>query len=190
MDCSSPYAMARSRRRSKDRFHVAVGNDPDNDRHGIVTKSWDCSTPITISPHRSTISSATGRRGEPMPPSERRSSPAASSIGSRRSSESDSWKFRWASSGSWKACSMAHSDSAGRKARAHFALETGRHGLDHGQGRNRSRASRGRDPARTRKDPGEHYHRLTEVRRLDYTRIDTPATTRRRRTSRGCRRKS
>ena len=36
MDCSSPYAMA-SLVKLKDRFDVAFGNDPDSDRHGIVT---------------------------------------------------------------------------------------------------------------------------------------------------------
>ncbi|WP_420631829.1 phosphoglucomutase (alpha-D-glucose-1,6-bisphosphate-dependent) [Candidatus Leptofilum sp.] len=38
MDCSSPYAMA-SLIRLKDDFDIAFGNDPDVDRHGIVTKS-------------------------------------------------------------------------------------------------------------------------------------------------------
>jgi len=38
MDCSSPYAMA-GLIRLKDRFQVAFGNDPDADRHGIVTPS-------------------------------------------------------------------------------------------------------------------------------------------------------
>ena len=37
MDCSSPYAMA-SLIRLKDNFDIAFGNDPDTDRHGIVTK--------------------------------------------------------------------------------------------------------------------------------------------------------
>ncbi|ADH62236.1 phosphoglucomutase, alpha-D-glucose phosphate-specific [Allomeiothermus silvanus DSM 9946] len=37
MDCSSPYAMA-SLIGLKDRFDVAIGNDPDADRHGIVTQ--------------------------------------------------------------------------------------------------------------------------------------------------------
>jgi phosphoglucomutase len=36
MDCSSPYAMARLRDIA-DRFDVAFANDPDADRHGIVT---------------------------------------------------------------------------------------------------------------------------------------------------------
>jgi phosphoglucomutase len=38
MDCSSPYAMARLIE-LKDRFDIAFGNDPDVDRHGIVTPS-------------------------------------------------------------------------------------------------------------------------------------------------------
>lgn len=36
MDCSSPHAMA-SLIAMKDKFDIAVGNDPDYDRHGIVT---------------------------------------------------------------------------------------------------------------------------------------------------------
>jgi phosphoglucomutase len=36
MDCSSPYAMA-SLIKLKDQYRVAFGNDPDSDRHGIVT---------------------------------------------------------------------------------------------------------------------------------------------------------
>ncbi|HVW87063.1 MAG TPA: phosphoglucomutase (alpha-D-glucose-1,6-bisphosphate-dependent), partial [Bryobacteraceae bacterium] len=38
MDCSSPYAMA-SLVRLKDHFDISWGNDPDSDRHGIVTRS-------------------------------------------------------------------------------------------------------------------------------------------------------
>jgi len=38
MDCSSPYAMA-GLIKLKDQFDVAIANDPDYDRHGIVTKS-------------------------------------------------------------------------------------------------------------------------------------------------------
>ncbi|WP_411358166.1 phosphoglucomutase (alpha-D-glucose-1,6-bisphosphate-dependent) [Pseudidiomarina salilacus] len=36
MDCSSPYAMA-SLLKLKDEYAIAFGNDPDYDRHGIVT---------------------------------------------------------------------------------------------------------------------------------------------------------
>ena len=38
MDCSSPYAMA-SLIRLKERYDIAFGNDPDCDRHGIVTRT-------------------------------------------------------------------------------------------------------------------------------------------------------
>lgn len=38
LDCSSPYAMA-SLVGLKDKFDIAFGNDPDSDRHGIVTPS-------------------------------------------------------------------------------------------------------------------------------------------------------
>jgi phosphoglucomutase len=38
MDCSSPYAMA-SLVALRDKYQIAVGNDPDADRHGIVTPS-------------------------------------------------------------------------------------------------------------------------------------------------------
>ncbi len=38
MDCSSPYAMA-GLIQLKDQFDIAFGNDPDYDRHGIVTRS-------------------------------------------------------------------------------------------------------------------------------------------------------
>jgi len=38
MDCSSPYAMA-GLVELKDSFDIAFGNDPDADRHGIVTRS-------------------------------------------------------------------------------------------------------------------------------------------------------
>lgn len=38
MDCSSPWAMA-GLIQHKDRFDIAFGNDPDYDRHGIVTRT-------------------------------------------------------------------------------------------------------------------------------------------------------
>ncbi|MCS6786023.1 MAG: phosphoglucomutase (alpha-D-glucose-1,6-bisphosphate-dependent) [Thiobacillaceae bacterium] len=44
MDCSSPYAMA-GLVQLKDRFDVAWGNDPDVDRHGIVTPSLGLMNP-------------------------------------------------------------------------------------------------------------------------------------------------
>ncbi len=44
MDCSSPYAMA-NLIRLKDDFDIAFGNDPDCDRHGIVTGSGGLMNP-------------------------------------------------------------------------------------------------------------------------------------------------
>ena len=44
MDCSSPYAMA-SLVALKDEFDIAFGNDPDYDRHGIVTRSTGLMNP-------------------------------------------------------------------------------------------------------------------------------------------------
>ena len=38
MDCSSPYAMARLIA-MRDRFDLAIGNDTDADRHGVVTRA-------------------------------------------------------------------------------------------------------------------------------------------------------
>ncbi len=44
MDCSSPYAMA-GLIQMKDGFDIAFGNDPDADRHGIVTKEMGLMNP-------------------------------------------------------------------------------------------------------------------------------------------------
>ena len=44
MDCSSPYAMA-GLIGLKDKFDIAFGNDPDYDRHGIVTRSTGLMNP-------------------------------------------------------------------------------------------------------------------------------------------------
>jgi len=44
MDCSSPYAMA-GLIAYKDRFDLAFGNDPDYDRHGIVTPTGGLMNP-------------------------------------------------------------------------------------------------------------------------------------------------
>ena len=44
MDCSSPHAMA-NLIRLKDRFDIAFANDPDADRHGIVTRSGGLMNP-------------------------------------------------------------------------------------------------------------------------------------------------
>ena len=55
MDCSSPYAMA-GLVGLKDRFRVAFANDPDADRHGIVTPVRGADEPQPLP-----------RRGDPLP---------------------------------------------------------------------------------------------------------------------------
>jgi len=52
MDCSSPYAMS-GLIGLKDRFDIAFGNDPDADRHGIVTRGkgffvWNSSNAFQV----------------------------------------------------------------------------------------------------------------------------------------------
>lgn len=44
MDCSSPYAMA-GLIAMKDNFDISIGNDPDFDRHGIVTRTGGLMNP-------------------------------------------------------------------------------------------------------------------------------------------------
>lgn len=44
MDCSSPYAMAHLLA-LRERFDIAIGNDPDADRHGIVTAAQGLMNP-------------------------------------------------------------------------------------------------------------------------------------------------
>lgn len=44
MDCSSPYAMS-GLIKHKERFDIAIGNDPDFDRHGIVCQSGGLMNP-------------------------------------------------------------------------------------------------------------------------------------------------
>ena len=55
MDCSSPYAMA-GLVKLKDDFDIAWGNDPDADRHGIVTRSAGLMNPEPLPRRRNSIS--------------------------------------------------------------------------------------------------------------------------------------
>ena len=77
MDCSSPYAMA-SLVGLKDRFRVAFGNDPDADRHGIVTPSAGLMNPNHLPGRGDPLSARhTARTGRRRPRSARRWSAAA-----------------------------------------------------------------------------------------------------------------
>ena len=76
MDCSSPYAMARLVG-LKDRYRVAFANDPDSDRHGIVTPTAgsDQSQPLPDGGDRLSADAparlAGGRRGREDPGQQR-----------------------------------------------------------------------------------------------------------------------
>ncbi len=119
MDCSSPYAMARLTD-LKDRFDVAFANDPDADRHGIVTPSAGLLEPepppggLRVVPvRRRTRDWPAGHRG-----AARRWSAAASSTASPPASGAGSSRCRSASSGSSTGCSTARWGSAARRAPA------------------------------------------------------------------------
>ncbi len=118
MDCSSPYAMA-SMVKLKDRFDIAWGNDPDADRHGIITRSAGLMNPnyylavaiqyLLATPARL----ATGRGGRQDGRQQRHDRP-----GRERSSTARSGRFRWDSSGLPRAYSMAPAASAAKRAPA------------------------------------------------------------------------
>ena len=64
MDCSSPYAMA-SLVHLKNEYSLAVGNDPDADRHGIVAPSVGLMNPnhfLAVAIHYLLAIGPTGRR--------------------------------------------------------------------------------------------------------------------------------
>ena len=118
MDCSSPYAMARLTD-LKDRFDVAFANDPDADRHGIVTPSAGLLNP---NHHLAACVVVPVRRQPRLAPATpgwaRRWSAAASSTASSPASGAGSSRCRSASSGSSTGCSTARSGSAARRAPA------------------------------------------------------------------------
>ena len=76
MDCSSPDAMA-GLISLKDRFDVAFANDPDADRHGIVTPSGGLMNPNHYLAAAISYCSETRAIFPPPPASARRWSPAA-----------------------------------------------------------------------------------------------------------------
>ena len=177
MDCSSPYAMARLVG-LKDRYSVAFANDPDSDRHGIVTPSVGLMNPnhylavaigylLTHRPHwpahaaigKTLVSSSMidrvvnklGRRLAEVP------------VG-----------FKWFVPGLFDgSCCFGGEESAG----ASFLRHDGSVWTTDKDGPIMNLLA-AEIAARTGKDPGEHYRELTaEFGTPLYTRIDAPATT-------------
>jgi phosphoglucomutase len=175
MDCSSPYAMARLVE-LKDQYDVAFGNDPDSDRHGIVTPAGlmnpnhylavAISYLLTHRPHwrtdaeigKTLVSSGMidrvvarlGRRLCEVP------------VG-----------FKWFVPGLFdQTCCFGGEESAGASFLRHDGgvWTTDKDGLI-------MNLLAAELTARTGKDPGEHYRALTaQFGTPYYTRIDAPAT--------------
>jgi len=115
MDCSSPYAMA-GLVDLKDRFDIAFGNDPDYDRHGIVTPSVGLMNPN----HYLAVAIQYLLTHRPDWPADAQvgKTLVSSSMIDRvvRSLDRTVREVPWASSGSWMTYSTALSCLAGKKA--------------------------------------------------------------------------
>jgi len=176
MDCSSPYAMARLVG-LKDQYRVAFANDPDSDRHGIVTPSAGLMNPnhylavairylLTHRPHW----------------------PARAAVGKTLVSSSMIDRvvqqlgrqlcevpvgFKWFVPGLFDgSCCFGGEESAG----ASFLRQDGTVWTTDKDGPIMDLLA-AEITARTGKDPGEHYRELTaEFGTPYYTRIDAPAT--------------
>jgi phosphoglucomutase len=176
MDCSSPFAMA-SLVKLKDRFDIAFGNDPDADRHGIVTPSVGLLNPnhylaVAIRyllTHRSQWS-ARAVVGKTL---------VSSCLIDRVVSSLDRklWEvpvgFKWFTPGLFDgSCCFGGEESAG----ASFLRLDGTVWSTDKDGLILSLLA-AEITARTGKDPGAHYQELTaEFGTPYYTRIDAPAT--------------
>jgi phosphoglucomutase len=176
MDCSSPYAMARLVS-LKDRYRVAFANDPDSDRHGIVTPSAGLMNPnhylaVAISyllTHRPRwpADSAIGKTLVSSSMIDR----VVNKLG-RRLCEVPVG-FKWFVPGLFDgSCCFGGEESAG----ASFLRHDGSVWTTDKDGPIMDLLS-AEITARTGKDPGEHYQALTaEFGTPLYTRIDAPAT--------------
>ena len=176
MDCSSPYAMARLVG-LKDRYQVAFANDPDSDRHGIVTPSAGLMNPnhylavaiLYLLQHRP---------GWPAHVAVGKTLVSSSMIDrvvqklGRKLSEVPVG-FKWFVPGLFDgSCCFGGEESAG----ASFLRRDGTVWSTDKDGPIMDLLA-AEITARTGKDPGEHYLELTkEFGTAYYTRIDAPAT--------------
>jgi phosphoglucomutase len=176
MDCSSPYAMARLVG-LKDRYRVAFANDPDSDRHGIVTPSAGLMNPnhylavaisylLTYRPHWP-ADAAIGKTLVSSSMIDR----VVNKLG-RRLCEVPVG-FKWFVPGLFAgSCCFGGEESAG----ASFLRHDGSVWTTDKDGPIMDLLA-AEITARTGKDPGEHYQALTaEFGTPLYTRIDAPAT--------------
>ena len=176
MDCSSPYAMA-GLIGLKDRFDLAFGNDPDSDRHGIVTRSAGLMNPN----HFLAVAARyllTHRPGWPTRTAVGKTVVSSAIIdrvvaGLGRTLVEVPVGFKWFAAGLFNGYfGFAGEESAGASflRRDGTAWTTDKDGplLD---------LLAAEITARTGKDPGEHYRVLTaEYGSPLYTRINAPAT--------------
>jgi phosphoglucomutase len=178
MDCSSPYAMA-GLVGLKEKFDIAWGNDPDSDRHGIVTRSAGLMNPN----HYLAVAIRYLLAHRPQ-------WPAAAVVGKTLVSSRlidhvvqelgrGLWEvpvgFKWFSPGLFDgSCCFGGEESAGAAFLRHdgSVWTTDKDGLLLG-------LLAGEITARTGRDPGLHYRELTEKFGTPfYQRIDAPATPR------------
>ena len=176
MDPSSPYAMARLVG-LKDRFRVAFANDPDADRHGIVTASAGLLNPN----HYLAVAIRYLRSNRPAWPATAAVGKTLVSSGmidrvvaklGRRLNEVPVG-FKWFAPGLYDGtCCFGGEESAGASflRRDGTVWTTDKDGLILG-------LLAAEITATTGKDPGEHYRELTaEFGAPLYTRIDAAAT--------------
>jgi phosphoglucomutase len=176
MDCSSPYAMARLVG-LKENYRVAFGNDPDADRHGIVTPSAGLMNPnhylaVAIRyllSNRSLWPSRTAV-GKTVVSSSMIDKVVASR--GRRLYEVPVG-FKWFVPGLFDgSCCFGGEESAG----ASFLRKDGTVWTTDKDGLILNLLA-AELTARTGKDPGEHYQELTaQFGTPLYTRLDAPAT--------------
>jgi phosphoglucomutase len=176
MDCSSPYAMAKLVA-LKDQYRVAFGNDPDSDRHGIVTPSAGLMNPnhylavairylLTHRPQWSQ-NAAVGKTLVSSSMIDR----VVADLG-RKLSEVPVG-FKWFADGLYTGSyGFGGEESAG----ASFLRRDGSVWTTDKDGPIMDLLA-AEITARTGKDPGEHYQELTrKFGSPCYTRIDAPAT--------------
>jgi phosphoglucomutase len=176
MDCSSPYAMA-GLVGLKDQYQIAFANDPDADRHGIVTRSAGLMNPnhyLAVAIHYLLTHrpnwSASAMVGKTL---------VSSSLIDRVTAELGRRLFevpvgfKWFAPGLFDgSCCFGGEESAG----ASFLRQDGSVWTTDKDGLILCLLS-AEIVARTGKDPGEYYTELTQRHGNPYyTRIDAPAT--------------